>query len=486
MRPISRSDKTPTHHSPNWTLFCILGYVVCIPWATLFVDDLNAHDASRVAQIILITACGITALLSWVRSSRPISRQQTVVTCLLAVLTILSVAKAADPRWAMREVALFCGLAATAWVVAACAGPREWTHIAWAVLASTCLYQSMELLLAVIGMINDIAPSPQRMGLGYVNHRLYNHVQTIALPSVALAPCLLPGQRGANRIMWLSLTTGFALLVFSGARATTMALMVGSTAALLLSRQQAWPVVRRLLIGAGLGWAIFLFLFVLLPQALALPGGDGLGQRLHVIPGDDARLYLWRLAWQSIQGDPWLGIGPMQLAHLPNLKGSHPHNFYLQLAAEWGVLWALTVFGLAVHKLWRVARIIRSGDQRPANQALAGAWLTCFAMGVDALLSGNLVMPVSQSWAALVFGLMLSLAKCLSMSSPLPMPEPKSGARVFQALKGSAAFVLVLGLCSVHLQVLQQVPDLRAWLDKSAALSNSPRLAPRYWSSGWF
>ena len=41
---------------------------------------------------------------------------------------------------------------------------------------------------------------------------------------------------------------------------------------------------------------------------------------------------------QELRSSPWLGIGPMQFAALASVVGAHPHNWPLQVAAEWGLL----------------------------------------------------------------------------------------------------------------------------------------------------
>lgn len=71
-----------------------------------------------------------------------------------------------------------------------------------------------------------------------------------------------------------------------------------------------------------------------------------------------SRTVLWWRAWELVAAHPFLGVGPLHFAHdsaALNLP-AHPHNWVMQIGAEWGLP----------------------------------------ALLVDGLLSGLIVMPVSQ------------------------------------------------------------------------------------------
>ena len=38
---------------------------------------------------------------------------------------------------------------------------------------------------------------------------------------------------------------------------------------------------------------------------------------------------------EAMIANPLLGLGPAHFAYAYNGEGAHPHNFWLQLAAEW-------------------------------------------------------------------------------------------------------------------------------------------------------
>lgn len=480
-----RSALTSTAH------LAILGYLVAMPWATIFVPQGNGHDLARLAQVGLFTLCSLVMLADWVVQPPRWSRRSLAWMALALLLAGVSIARAAEPQWALRELALWVGMLATAWVLAQASQPQALARVAWAVLIGTCLYQGLELLLVVAGQFNGLAPGPQRMGLGYLNYRHYSHVQTIALPLVLVGSLLLPQVPLARRLMWMSLVTGVALAIFEGGRATALALLAGAIAALLLNRRLAWPMFGRLCMGVAAGAALYAAVFIGLPQALGLPAGDSPVHRLQGVAGDDARWYLWGLAMDALRAQPWWGVGPMHLAHLPNLKAAHPHNVYLQWAAEWGMPMTLLVLGWAGGWMARVALWLRHAGERAGAEPLCWLWVTALALAVDALLSGNLVMPVSQVWAATAVGLLWQQAARLGVATgqaEAAVPVSDAEARSFGGWPWRAllAGMLAAGLLMLHGGVFQQSQQLGAWLRHSASLAPGAKLVPRYWSVGWF
>ena len=96
-----------------------------------------------------------------------------------------------------------------------------------------------------------------------------------------------------------------------------------------------------------------------------------------------------------------LGIGPMQFAALGSHVGAHPHNWPLQIAAEWG----LPAFALFLFVILRLGRDIRYIG--PRGHAVASLTLILAMATSLGLVDGNLVMPVSQIAATLAVGMLI-------------------------------------------------------------------------------
>ena len=148
---------------------------------------------------------------------------------------------------------------------------------------------------------------------------------------------------------------------------------------------------------AGVGLYFILF--------SALPALAGVAAAVHA-PTDNlttvtSREVLWQLSWQAIKSSPWLGTGPMHFATLSSEIGTHPHNWPLQIAAEWG----LPALALLVAAILKLGNLVRH-TVKPDN-GLAVITLTVAVALSLGLVDGNLVMPVSQIAATLAVGMLI-------------------------------------------------------------------------------
>jgi putative inorganic carbon (HCO3(-)) transporter len=117
-----------------------------------------------------------------------------------------------------------------------------------------------------------------------------------------------------------------------------------------------------------------------------------------------------------------MGIGPMNyVCSSPELIG-HPHNFPLQLAAEWGIPVALAACFIFLVLVWRVSQNVRQGRHDCAQDGeLAGLLLTgVLAAALHACLSGVMVMPASQVAGMLICGMLLGLSPLRQNQRPTP------------------------------------------------------------------
>ena len=131
--------------------------------------------------------------------------------------------------------------------------------------------------------------------------------------------------------------------------------------------------VRLAIIGAAAGMFIFSFavglrgllvtgLILLAAMAISPDLLDRFGGLLAVQQTEAPRLYLWRSALTILTRQPWLGVGPGQFGEayhkLPPMPEwayfDDPHNAYLRIFAEWGILAGFMFFGWLFWKLDRV------------------------------------------------------------------------------------------------------------------------------------
>jgi len=148
----------------------------------------------------------------------------------------------------------------------------------------------------------------------------------------------------------------------------------------------------------------------------------------------------------------------------------HPHNFLLQLSAEWGLPVAFLV-GLAfVLVVWSVAVRIRAGSlNSPETGQLAGLLLSgVVAAALHACVSGVMVTPASQVTGLTICGLLLGLSHSAAAQSPSTVAR-----WIFVP-----AALLVIGL------LVLGAHELRTMEPRSSMLKPGEDMRPRMWQDG--
>lgn len=456
------------------TFFGLAAFLLSMPHVAVHVAGWTGHDLARAAEMPMMLLCALACATGPMRL-RP---THTAWLAMGGLLAGASVTLAPRPDMALRELALFVGMA----VIAGCVAAQRdgGVGVLRAAAAGLALYAVATLLVAVAAVLAAPAPSRMDMFAGYDNPRFLSHVLTPALP-IALALRLDPGSTPAwRRLADLALWAGAALVFIAAGRATMLALAAGTVMALMLLGRRAWPAAGRLLTALACGALLFTLLFVVLPDLLhgqPAPAADYAAARLG---SDEARGYLWRTAWAQIQAAPWLGIGPMHQAHLPNVKAAHSHNIVLQIAAEWGLPMALLLAGAGGAALVAFGRRLRrqAEDAPRARQGIAlGVGLV--AVGVDSMASGNFVMPMSQVWIAVLAGLALGWWRQGAASADDVAASPGRVSRWPQ--------ILALGLLVLaFVPALRETRGLPQRMVDQQALHPTERIQPRFWSSGRF
>jgi O-antigen ligase len=283
-------------------------------------------------------------------------------------------------------------------------------------------------------------------------------------------------------VAWFAAVAGFTLLYALAGRGTLVGIAAGAAAVGLMFGRASFPTLRYLGLGAAFGLVLFALIFWLLPLAMGLPPGssaDYYGSRLGSV---EMRLYLWRIALSYIEQAPWLGIGPMQYAHVPTGDAAHPHNIYLQIGAEWGLPMLVVVVLSGLLALHRLAAAVRRCATVRDRDCGVGLVLACVAIGVDGLFSGNFVMPVSQVWIAFTFGWAAAWWAAQHQDKPEALSEKLAAV--------SMKRVLALALLASQLWFVWSIwPELRqldAHIQQVMDRVPTVTMNPRFWSHGWF
>ena len=446
----------------------------------------SAHDSARALQLLsfpLIT--GLILLNGWQSGfSRRLLVDEAPGSLCLILLGALVVVTADRPEIALREwllglslvcCGLFMGRSAQA------AGQPLIEHrILPLLIGGATLYAALELVLLVAGIVQDQVLDYWQVFAGYSNPRFFNHAQTVLIPLLVGMLELSTLQGLWRRLAWFALiANAFFLLTLMG-RATGLALVIGTLVASGLFGAQGHVFLRRLVLAFVGGALLYALIIRVLPTTLGmeeLPAFRDLGERTSI----ESRLYLWGIALQDIAAHPWLGVGPMHYAHHFNGEAAHPHNIYLQLAAEYGLPFFALLAALVFRWLWRSTRRLRELMKRQPDPLALGCYVAIIGALVDGAFSGNFVMPLPQMWIVLTVALFQARVQPAPREPATPLPTTQS--RISLAV-WSLLLLGQLWLIAVSLpEFLQSAPRITG---APEAPATATRLNPRFWLDGWF
>lgn len=460
----------------------VYAFLVLVPAALGLWPEVMPYDGARMSQVALALACTVGLAVRSARGiyARPLRRMSVALALVAGALAIASVVHAAVPGFALREVAVIVGCLCIMATLAGVADRRD--EFVPVVVAASLLYVGVVWLLIVAVHLSGQALERAELFVGYDNYRFFNHVQTVALPLLAFGAF----QSGLDR-RWriaaaVTLVGSYALLIATGGRATALALAAGLGVVVLLFGRAAWPLARATVLAAIAGALLYALAFVVLPVWTGATPDAAEAYHGARESSVHARYYLWYIALQQVARSPWLGVGPMHFAHEVNLKAAHPHNVYLQVAAEWGLpmlALLLVAAGLGLWRLVSAARQCSDASIRLEGVVLLATWV---AIAIDGAFSGNFVMPVSQVWIAFVGGWTVAWMRAARGDAEFA-PLRHGGGLVLRAAPWFALLLLAWLAWDIAPEVRDLPQHLQAQIER---FPPAPRLSPRFWIHGWF
>jgi len=445
--------------------------MVCTPWATVFIDPVNPHDGARMFETVVMCLAACAMVLRggpWYPSS--IAGRIALIG--LLAFGSLSVLAAERVSYAALEASAAALLVIVVAVLARTDVDTLLRELPGVVAVSALMSVLMELPRLGFFLADARMPQAGDFGFMYMSHRFLNHAQSLILP-MAVLPLLVPSARWVRVAAWIGLAGGLAVLWRTGGRGTLLALCVFAGALPYLLRSQAKQVLRVLTLVSLAAAFVYLVCFVLPPIVMDLPQEHRGSATDRLIAGrDSGRFYLWKLALDDALQNPWLGIGPMHYAHQPNLLAAHPHNSIAQLAAEWGLPMTLCMLVTLATLFVRGAMKVRATSGADARVLLVLGGLTALVGGVDSLVSGTLVMPVSQMWWVIALG-------CMLAGMGRAAPRAPVASFLVRALLVGALVALHLGLSVVtYHRSVRSLEGVAPVLERTNM--------PRYWINGFF
>lgn len=425
---------------------------------------MHDHDAQRLLQLVSLP------LLIWTSRRGSPHRPNLPLDILLAFgIGLLSSLQAHQPQWAILDWLLYLALFGAGTLLASQSPAALQRQLQHSLLAFLGCYGWIFLVNYFAMMMEGSDQGTAFWFPGFSNHRFFSHVQTLTLP---LLPWLWVQCHPRWRVALFPLAAlWWAMALLSSSRGTLFSLLLITIGLACIAAARPWLRIHLKLMIAGLATYVLLSRLIpllILGHSLA---EQGVFDRSIGTDPLSLREILWHQAWQMIQHAPWLGAGPMHFGEYPQGNAVHPHNIVLQLASEWGIP-ATMLFS------WACARFLMSYRQALRAQTLSapallqwgllGAMLATLA---DSMVSGTLVMPVSQMMVMLVFA---CAAGCLQPGN-VAMERRWLPAWLWKT-------IILLGTTALLSLSLLDLPKLECRnLQQEHA---SGLLFPRFWTAG--
>lgn len=246
---------------------------------------------------------------------------------------------------------------------------------------------------------------------GYVNVRFFNQLQVMLIP-LLLLPFYFLHLFKFRIISIIIMALHWMVILQSEARGSLISLIfVAVLLYFILPRESRKNFSRPLLQSMLLGILLWLILIIAIPSWL-------IGHTdFKVRTGSSGRLDLWLYVIRTIPEHLWFGYGPMAFAWAPDkpLPHAHPHNAFMQLLYEYGVITTVLVSSGLLIWIYRKLRHLQK-DMEPQNIVVMYSILSGI---VYSMFSGVIVMPFSQLILTFLFAFISKseLKTCYKMTN---------------------------------------------------------------------
>jgi len=466
-------------------MFAALALVATLPLVA-WLKDATWHDQQRVGQTIAMALSVVSATIAFGPGRlQPPPLLNSARRQLLAVLIaagFVSACLAHESLWGFVELALWVGSLGVAWVVATMRRLHGAAvdRILMVVLFFTCAGLMARFVAAYLAAIIGGGSSLNAWLLvdGFSNPRFYGQFLTLALP-LLLVPLLVSGDlRRHAAVAGVLVVFAWTAAIASGTRGTWLGLALAAVFLSWIGKAgRRWAGLQ--IAAAVAGVALFWIALTVVPDVLGIRIEHHAASRVNASLSQ--RDIIWRQAIEVAIQNPLLGIGPMQLADLPNGVAAHPHQAWLQWAAELGVPSALLVTWLVLcggRTLMPVLRARAKSTQEPdvLRLCLTGAIVGALT---QSMVDGVLVMPYSQLWVALLGGWLIGLQPQAAPSNSAASATRAASRRLLSLwLAAVGASVVMLSIV-----VVRDYPHL-AEREEAFATTFGGHFQPRFWAQG--
>jgi O-antigen ligase len=320
-----------------------------------------------------------------------------------------------------------------------------------------CFYLLKTFAIFFIGLADSAKPDEWLVVHNFSNKRFLNHLQVLTLP-LMIVFSLRSRSLLIQRLCLLAAILSVSVLLFLSARAAILAIVVSSCVVLFTLKDR--KMFYRFLVVSFFGGIVFVLAFKSLP--VLLYGSSEASFHLRV--GSSGRWRLW-IEGLALLKQHWLfGVGGLQYAFLVPSGSGHPHNFFLQIAIEYGVLILLLIVYFIIRFLIVLSSMLKTGNL--TDLQIASLWALIAAVVVS-LFSGIWVAPLSQ--------LLLVMIAAPLVSAYFSFSDGKNLAKDAMLLRVRPLIIKLIVGCSLIAFVFVFVFEVerRYLVDGSAAVERS-------------
>lgn len=429
--------------------------------------DYSWLEQQRITQL-LMAAFGASALLI-MQARVPISKLYNPLLLALS-LGLLSAIFAKYPEWALKEWAKYTAMIGMLLYLGVQLQQEPKQKLVLAVLLIVSIILTVQFfafyLASFVTGTRDV--NPYLMYPGFDNPRFYGQFQTILIP---VLHGLIFQKNWHNRLfnrktLATILVLQWLIVWALAGRGVMLGLFAANLGLFVISGLKYKKLLLQTVLCSVVGFLLYQLLF------FYVPGWAGLEQEIPsgLRFGLSKREVLWNGAWQMIQSNPFLGIGPLHFSAVWNHIGAHPHQAVLQFAAEWGIPATLLFLLVIIRSMSRGIIVVREQTMHLD----AGLWLALFASLILAQVDGVFAMPYTEGWLAVISGLALARWK--------KPDNPKNHLRTWY--KYIFHILLAFSVVIIIKVLIIDTPSLHE-SSKHFYEKNNISSPPRFWDQGW-
>jgi O-antigen ligase len=497
--PISTNESEQSRQNGQLLLIAgvvpvLLSFYLIVTSGWILIPGMDFYDAKRVLQIAMIEFTLIFALLC-----RPLRAQTAALIREVPAFVRLAIAlvfgfglasalAAQNVFYGLTEVSLYFGLCMLVFVTAASArmlGARMLTLMAVFLLVLGSLVSITEIIGLVVHWNFGQPATSHTLFLRFSHPRFFNQLQSWLMPLMVLPMLAFTGRPVLRGIATLNLIFWWALLFYSGGRGSMLGLFCayGFVFLLLIKNQQFSRWRNFQLIALLSGIAVYMAV-IFIPQFLGADTGTAIaGSVGRAAANSSGRINYWRDFLQLLAERPLLGIGPGSAPCADTMSYfAHPHNFYLQLAVEWGVVAGMAAATVILSVIRSVILRLRAVSAQPVSIETIVVATGVLAAAIHAIFSGVMVMPASQVCGVLVFAYLTALL----LKPAADLPAIAAGGRLTATKTPwtpAIALLVALALAQLTYFVVRELPLIEVRANTFVA-EHARFPSPRLWQSG--